>query len=77
MTNQDKFDKWYQEEISGCNGTFIEKDDDGEYYEKVTRVAWKVWQQATLIEREECVDICRELYANDGITCAEYIMERE
>ena len=34
-------------------------------------------KEAVLAEREACVDICRELYSNDGITCAEAIMERE
>jgi hypothetical protein len=78
MTSQrEYFEKWYQEEVSGCHGTFVEKDEANKYYEKGTRTAWIVWQQATLVEREACVDICRELYANDGITCAEYIMERE
>ena len=37
----------------------------------------KAWIEATIVEREACADICRELYYNDGITCAEYIMERE
>ena len=44
-----EFEKWYQNEITGCNGEWLEKDEHGEYYEKTTREAWKIWRAATWI----------------------------
>ena len=42
-----EFEKWYQEEVTGCNGEWLVKDDGGQYVERSTREAWIVWQQAT------------------------------
>lgn len=39
----DEFEKWYVEEVTGCNGEWIAKNENGEYYEKRTQEALKVW----------------------------------
>ena len=39
--------------------------------------AWRVFSKASEVMKERAADVCRELYANDGITCAEEIMEIE
>jgi hypothetical protein len=49
LTEQQIFDAWYQEHVSGCNGEWTAKDDTGEYYERVTRNAWVAWQARALL----------------------------
>lgn len=44
-----EFEEWYCSEITGCNGEWVERDDHGEYYEKDTRTAWKIWRASALI----------------------------
>ena len=46
MSEREAFEKWYQNEVSGCNGEYVGKDDAGTYYEKATREAWRVWQKS-------------------------------
>lgn len=62
-----EFEKWYQEEVTGCNGEWLVKDDGGQYVERSTREAWIVWQQASNSEREACAKVCDDLvHALDG-----------
>lgn len=49
---QKEFEAYYQEEVSGCNGEWLEKDSDGDYLERDTQNAWEVWQAAVLATRD-------------------------
>ena len=73
-----KFENWYQEEVSGCNGEWLEKGDDGEYYERITRDAWVAWQEATKQAYEECAKLIEASQPPETTPwdCAEIIRKR-
>ena len=75
MTNREKFEAWAKSIILSPNLLMTTSiGNEGNYQSAFIELAFKAWIEATRVEREACADICRELYYNDGITCAEYIL---
>lgn len=67
MSAREVFEIWYQENITGCNGEWIEVDEHGQYLERSTRDAWKLYQIGAKHERDACASICdRFVYAIDN-----------
>lgn len=44
LDEREAFEVWFMQEISGCNGEFVAKDDAGIYLETLTQRAWRGWQ---------------------------------
>ena len=57
MTSREKFEKWYVDEVSGCNGEWVAKLDNGQYYEISVTKAWLSWQACAAEKDNRIVEL--------------------
>jgi len=68
-TAQEKFEAWYVEEVSGCNGEWVAKDETtAKYMERETRGAYDAWQACAERKDKEIAELREKLVKQQAIT---------